>query len=223
MNLILLGPPGAGKGTQAQLLKERHGLVQLSTGDMLRAAVASGSELGGKVKSIMESGALVPDEIMIDMIAERIAKPDCANGFILDGFPRTTRQAEALDRMLTDKGLGLDAVIELRVDDPALIERISGRYSCGTCGAGYHDTLKKPAKPGVCDVCGGTKFTRRDDDKAETVKARLEAYNRQTAPLLPYYQARGVLHPVDGMAAIETVAGQIEKVLGKALNKGLTS
>jgi adenylate kinase len=223
MNLILLGPPGAGKGTQAQLLKERHGLVQLSTGDMLRAAVKAGSELGKKVKSIMEAGALVPDDIIIAMIAERIAQPDCAAGFILDGFPRTTGQAEALDKMLAEKGLKLDAVIELRVDDPALIQRISGRYSCGSCGAGYHDTLKTPKKAGVCDVCGGTSFVRRDDDKAETVKARLEAYNRQTAPLLPYYQARGVLYPVDGMAAIETVAEQIEKVLGKALNKGLTS
>jgi adenylate kinase len=223
MNLILLGPPGAGKGTQAQLLKERHGLVQLSTGDMLRAAVASGSELGRKVKSIMDAGALVPDGIMIDMIADRIAKPDCASGFILDGFPRTTGQAEALDRMLTEKGLKLDAVIELKVDDAALIERISGRYSCAGCGAGYHDTMKTPKKPGVCDSCGGTKFVRRDDDKAETVKARLDAYNRQTAPLLPYYQARGVLHPVDGMASIEGVAAQIENVLKKALDKGLTS
>jgi adenylate kinase len=217
MNLILLGPPGAGKGTQAQLLKDRHGLVQLSTGDMLRAAVAAGTDLGRQVKSIMEAGALVPDDIIIAMIAERIAKPDCAAGFILDGFPRTTGQAEALDRMLAEKGLKLDAVVELKVDDAALVDRISGRYSCGTCGAGYHDTHKKPKKAGVCDACGGTKFTRREDDKAETVKARLEAYHRQTAPLLPYYKARGVLKTVDGMAPIDEVAGQIENLLRTSL------
>lgn len=217
MNLILLGPPGAGKGTQAQLLKERHGLVQLSTGDMLRAAVAAGSELGKKVKSIMEAGALVPDDIIIAMIAERIAQPDCANGFILDGFPRTTGQAEALDRMLAEKGLKLNGVIELKVDDAALVDRISGRYSCASCGTGYHDSNKQPKNPGVCDVCGGTKFSRREDDKAETVKARLEAYHRQTAPLLPYYKARGVLKTVDGMAPIEQVAGQIENLLKTSL------
>jgi adenylate kinase len=165
----------------------------------------------------MEAGALVPDDIIIAMIAERIAKPDCAAGFILDGFPRTTGQAEALDRMLAEKGLKLDAVVELKVDDAALVDRISGRYSCGTCGAGYHDTHKKPKKAGVCDACGGTKFTRREDDKAETVKARLEAYHRQTAPLLPYYKARGVLKTVDGMAPIDEVAGQIENLLRTSL------
>lgn len=217
MNLILLGPPGAGKGTQAQLLKDRHGLVQLSTGDMLRATAASGGELGRKVKEIMASGALVPDDIIIAMIADRIAKPDCANGFILDGFPRTTRQAEALDSMLAEKGLGLDAVIELKVDDAALVDRISGRFSCGSCGAGYHDSHKKPKNLGVCDVCGGTTFIRREDDNAETVKARLDAYHRQTAPLLPYYKARNVLKSIDGMAPIKDVTGQIEKVLAKGL------
>lgn len=216
MNLILLGPPGAGKGTQAQLLKERHGLVQLSTGDMLRAAVASGSELGKTVKSIMASGGLVPDETMINLIADRIAQPDCAKGFILDGFPRTTRQAEALDAMLTAKGLKLDGVIELQVDDAALVERISGRYSCAKCGAGYHDSYKKPKKAGICDSCGSDQFTRREDDKAEVVASRLEAYHRQTAPLLPYYKARGVLRTVDGMAGIDEVQGQIEKVLAGA-------
>ena len=217
MNLILLGPPGAGKGTQAQLLKDRRGLIQLSTGDMLRAAVAAGSELGRQVKSIMEAGALVPDDIIIAMIAERIAQPDCAAGFILDGFPRTTGQAEALDRMLAQKGMKLDRVIELAVDDNALVARISGRYSCAACGAGYHDSFKKPKKADICDVCGGTKFTRRDDDKAETVQARLIAYHRQTAPLLPYYKARGVLGTVDGMAVIEKVAGDVEKLLNSSL------
>ncbi len=216
MNLILLGPPGAGKGTQAQLLKERHGLVQLSTGDMLRAAVASGSELGQQVKSIMASGGLVPDETMINLIADRIAQPDCAKGFILDGFPRTTRQAEALDAMLSAKGLKLDGVIELKVDDTALVERISGRFSCAKCGSGYHDTYKQPKKAGICDSCGADAFTRREDDKAEVVASRLEAYHRQTAPLLPYYKARGVLRTVDGMAGIDAVQGQIETVLAGA-------
>ncbi|HEU0070128.1 MAG TPA: adenylate kinase [Alphaproteobacteria bacterium] len=213
MNLILLGPPGAGKGTQAQLLKDRNGLVQLSTGDMLRAAVASGSELGKQAKSIMAAGGLVSDEIMINLISDRISQPDCAKGFILDGFPRTTRQAEALDAMLSAKGLKLDAVIELKVDDAALVERISGRFSCAKCGAGYHDKYKQPKKAGICDSCGSDQFTRREDDKAEVVASRLEAYHRQTAPLLPYYQARGVLKTVDGMAGIDEVQGQIEKVL----------
>ena len=213
MNLILLGPPGAGKGTQAQLLKDRNGLVQLSTGDMLRAAVASGSELGKQAKSIMAAGGLVSDEIMINLISDRISQPDCAKGFILDGFPRTTRQAEALDAMLSAKGLKLDAVIELKVDDAALVERISGRFSCAKCGTGYHDKYKQPKKAGICDSCGSDQFTRREDDKAEVVASRLEAYHRQTAPLLPYYKARGVLKTVDGMAGIDEVQGQIEKVL----------
>ena len=216
MNLILLGPPGAGKGTQAQLLKERNGLVQLSTGDMLRAAVASGSELGKQAKAIMAAGGLVSDEIMINLISDRISQPDCAKGFILDGFPRTTRQAEALDAMLAAKGLKLDGVIELKVDDAALVQRISGRFSCAKCGAGYHDSFKQPKKAGICDSCGSTEFTRREDDKAEVVASRLEAYHRQTAPLLPYYKAKGVLKTVDGMAGIDEVQGQIEKVLAGA-------
>ncbi|MFN4284163.1 MAG: adenylate kinase [Alphaproteobacteria bacterium] len=216
MNLILLGPPGAGKGTQAQLLKERHGLVQLSTGDMLRAAVASGSELGQQAKAIMAAGGLVSDEIMINLISDRISQPDCAKGFILDGFPRTTRQAEALDAMLAAKGLKLDGVIELKVDDAALVQRISGRFSCAKCGAGYHDSFKQPKKAGICDSCGSTQFARREDDKAEVVASRLEAYHRQTAPLLPYYKAKGVLKTVDGMAGIDEVQGQIEKVLAGA-------
>jgi adenylate kinase len=217
MNLILLGPPGAGKGTQADLLKQRHGLIQLSTGDMLRAAVASGSELGQRVKAIMEAGQLVPDDIMIEMISQRIDQPDCANGFILDGFPRTTRQAEALDAMLAKKGTKLGRVIELKVDDAALVARISGRFACGKCGAGYHDTFKPPKKAGVCDACGSTEFVRRKDDRPETVAARLEAYHAQTAPLSAYYGARGLLVQVDGMAEIPEVFRQIEAALGNAL------
>ena len=213
MRLILLGPPGAGKGTQAKRLEESRGLVQLSTGDMLRAAVASGSPLGQQAKRVMEAGELMPDEIIIDMIAERIDQPDCRNGFVLDGFPRTTRQAAALDDMLDRKRAALDGVIELTVDEDALIERIAGRFSCAKCGAGYHEKYKRPKVDGVCDVCGSTEFTRRKDDNAETVAARLEAYRGQTAPILPYYQGRSLLRQVDGMAEMNEVTRQIEAVL----------
>ena len=214
MNLILLGPPGAGKGTQAQRLEESNGLVQLSTGDMLRAAVASGSEIGRLAKSIIEAGKLVPDDVMVDMIEQRIDASDCADGFILDGFPRTVAQAEALDELLGRKGKRLHAVIEMAVDDGVLVERISGRFSCASCGAGYHRRFRPTAVEGVCDRCGGTEFRQRPDDNEETVRTRLAAYHAQTEPLLPYYRGRGVLRTVDGMAAIDDVAAQIGTVLG---------
>jgi adenylate kinase len=213
MNLILLGPPGAGKGTQAKRLEQAHGIVQLATGDMLRAAVASGSALGTRVKAIMDSGQLVPDDIIIEMLATRIAEPDCANGFILDGFPRTVPQAEALDRMLAAANRRLDHVILMEVDEPALIERISGRFTCRRCGASYHDRHHRPQSDGVCDICGGTDLVHRADDRPEAVGTRLAAYRNQTAPLLPYYRERGILRTVDGMADIDEVTSQIETVL----------
>ncbi len=213
MNIILLGPPGAGKGTQAQRLQADLGMVQLSTGDMLRAAVASGSELGQKAKGIMERGELVPDDLMVGLIERRIAEPDCAKGFILDGFPRTEAQAEALDKMLARSAKKLDRVIEMEVDEKALIQRIVGRFTCAKCGAGYHDTFKRPKVEGVCDVCGSREFTRRKDDNADTMKTRMAAYRAQTEPLLPYYRSRGVLRKVDGMVSMDEVYRQIRAVL----------
>lgn len=212
--LILMGPPGGGKGTQAKRLETRYGIVQLSTGDMLRAAVKAGTPVGKQAKAVMDAGKLVSDDIMIGLISERIDQPDCAQGFILDGFPRTVPQAEALDKLLNTKGIKLDKVIEVEVPDALLIERITGRFTCAKCGEGYHDKFKQPKKAGVCDMCGGTEFTRRADDNAETVGARLKAYHDQTAPLMPYYKGKGLLEVVDGNRDIDVVTGDLERVLG---------
>lgn len=213
MNLILLGPPGAGKGTQADFLHKKLSVPKLSTGDMLRAAVAAGTEIGKKADEVMKAGRLVSDDIMIRLIRERIAQPDCSKGFILDGFPRTLTQARELDKMLAALSRPLSLVIELTVDDAALVDRIAGRFACGKCGAGYHDSFRPPHKEGVCDVCGATEFTRRKDDNRETVKSRLDAYHAQTAPLLPYYKQRGVLKSVDGMAVIGDVTRAIDAMV----------
>lgn len=215
MNLILLGPPGAGKGTQAKELSSKHGFVQLSTGDMLRAAVKAGTKVGLQAKALMDKGELVPDAIVIEIISDRIEQPDCEKGFILDGFPRTLVQAAALEEMLKNKGRTLDAVIELKVDANQLIERIVGRYTCAKCGEGYHDRFKVPKVAGVCDVCGSTQFVRRADDKAETVTTRMMAYYRDTSPLIGYYFAKGQLITVDGMAPIDQVAAEIDRIVRK--------
>lgn len=213
MNIILLGPPGAGKGTQARILVENKGLVQLSTGDMLRAAVAAGSEVGRKAEAVMKAGGLVSDDIVIGVVSERLDAPDVAQGVIFDGFPRTTPQAEALDRLLAEKGLTLDAVVNMTVDDEAMIGRVAGRYTCANCGEGYHDTDKKPKVAGVCDKCGSTEFKRRKDDNAETVRARLVEYHAETAPLIGHYEKTGKLRNVDGMAGIGAVTAAIAAVL----------
>jgi len=211
--LILLGPPGAGKGTQAKRVEERFGLIQLSTGDLLREEVKTGSELGATAKKIMDAGELVPDDLIISMISARMDAGSGGNEVILDGFPRTEAQAEALDSMLAEKGLSLDHVIQIEVDEEAIIKRLAGRYSCTKCGAGYHDEFEKPAKDGVCDTCGGTDFQRRSDDNEQTVRTRMAAYHEQTRPILPFYERKGALNTVDGMATIDGVFNQIEEIL----------
>ena len=214
MNVILLGPPGAGKGTQAQKLVEQRGMVQLSTGDMLRAAVAAGTPVGLQAKAVMDAGDLVSDEIVNDILSDRLDQDDVRRGFILDGYPRTAAQAEALERLLAAKGMTLDHVIQLVVDEEALVDRIAGRFSCAGCGTGYHDRYKLPKTEGVCDVCGATEFKRRPDDNAQTVRNRLAEYHAKTAPILPYYEAKGLVRGVDGMAPI----GEVEKAIAAILD-----
>jgi adenylate kinase len=213
LNIILLGPPGAGKGTQARIITETRGMIQLSTGDMLRAAVAAGTDVGRRADAVMKAGGLVSDEIVVGVVSERLNAPDISRGVIFDGFPRTTPQAEALDRLLAEKGMKLDVVIDMQVDDAAMVNRIAGRYTCAGCGEGYHDTEKKPAVAGVCDKCGSTEFKRRKDDNAETVAARLKEYHAETAPLIAYYRRTGKLRSVDGMAEIDRVTAAISAVL----------
>jgi adenylate kinase len=216
LNIILLGPPGAGKGTQAQKLVEQRGMVQLSTGDMLRAAVAARTPVGLQAKAVMDAGDLVSDEIVNDILSDRLDQDDVRRGFILDGYPRTTAQAEALERLLAAKGMTLDHVIQLLVDEEALVDRISGRFSCASCGAGYHDRYKLPKVDGVCDVCGSTEFKRRPDDNAQTVRNRLAEYRAKTAPILPFYEAKGLVRSVDGMAPIDDVEQAIAGILDGA-------
>lgn len=213
MNIILLGPPGAGKGTQAGFLVAERNMVQLSTGDMLRAAKTSGTEMGKKVAAVMDRGELVTDEIVIGLIEEQLTTADAAGGFIFDGFPRTLAQADALGALLEKVGQKLDTVIEMRVDDSALVKRITGRFTCGSCGAGYHEEFKKPAKDGVCDECGGTEFKKRADDNEESLKTRLMAYYKETSPLIGYYYAKGQLQSVDGLGTMDAVASDITSAL----------
>ncbi len=215
MNLIFMGPPGAGKGTQAKRIAAAENLVQLSTGDILRRAVEDGTEVGLRAKAMLESGELVSDDIVIAIVAERISDPDCSNGFLLDGFPRTVAQAESLDKVLVSKGLTIDHVVVIRVDDDKLIARIAGRFSCSTCGAAYHDQFNRPKVENVCDLCGGVEFNRRDDDNAEAVAVRLKISHGQTAPLLPYYEAQNRLRTIDGMADIDAVTEQIKSAINR--------
>lgn len=213
MNIILLGPPGAGKGTQASKLEDERGMVQLSTGDMLRAAVAAETPVGLQAKDVMARGDLVSDEIVTGILSDRLDEDDVKEGFILDGYPRTEAQAHALDALLAEKSMTLDHVIELEVDEDALVERITGRFTCANCGEGFHDTFKRPKVEGVCDVCGSPNFKRRPDDNAETVRTRMQEYRTKTAPIIPHYEPKGLVRRVDGMADIETVSAAIAAVL----------
>jgi adenylate kinase len=215
MNIILFGPPGAGKGTQARLLSEEHGMIQLSTGDMLREARASGSAMGLQVAAIMDRGDLVPDSVVIGLIDEEFDKGAGNAGAIFDGFPRTLPQADALDALLEQRGTGIDAVIEMRVDDAELIDRISGRFTCASCGEVYHDRTKPTAKPGTCDKCGSGTFNRRADDNADSLRTRLMEYYKKTAPLIGYYYAKGKLRPVDGLGEIAEVSARIRAELAR--------
>ena len=214
MNIILLGPPGAGKGTQAQRLVEERGMLQLSTGDMLRAARDAGTPMGLQVADIMKTGGLVSDEIVSGLIDEKLASMSIGQGAIFDGYPRTAEQAASLDTILGRRGRTLDHVIELDVDEDALVDRITGRFTCAKCGTGYHDRYNQPKVAGVCDVCGSTDFKRRPDDNAETVRTRMAEYRGKTAPILPIYEARGLLERVDGMGDIDDVSAAIEAILG---------
>ncbi|WP_210423394.1 adenylate kinase [Sphingopyxis microcysteis] len=216
LNIILLGPPGAGKGTQAVRLEDEHGMVQLSTGDMLRAAVKAGTPIGVQAKAVMDAGELVSDEIVSGLIGERLDALGNETSVIFDGYPRTAAQADALDTILSDRGRKLDHVIELLVEEDALVDRITGRFSCGNCGAGYHDRYKLPKVENVCDVCGSHDFKRRPDDNEETVRTRMAEYRAKTAPILPIYEARGIVTRVDGMAPIDQVNDAIEAILAPA-------
>ena len=216
MILILIGPPGAGKGTQARVIENAFGIVQLSTGALLRAAIDSGSELGRTAKNVVESGKLMPDDVMVSIVSDRVDEPDCRNGFILDGFPRTVAQAEALDEMLAGKGLNLDHVVEIAIEDDLLVDRLTGRFECARCGEGYNDKFKTPSVDGVCDKCGSTEFIRRADDTEEKIRTRLEIYHEQPRPILPYYRERGILKSVDGAKDPGDVTQQLKGILVSA-------